>query len=62
VLSPDREGEAGNPTGELLTALWDKNGKQGVEKVIQVLKNAGKTELAKKIKEAISRAQVLVES
>jgi len=63
VFSPDREGEAGNPTGELLTALRDKNGKQSVEKVIQVLlKNAGKTELVKKIKEAISTAQVLVES
>jgi len=57
MLSPHRECDADNPTQELLTALREKKGKQrDIGKLIQVLKKVGKTELAKKIKEAFSSA------
>ena len=62
MLSLHRECDADNPIQELLTALQEKKGKQSfIGKLIQGLKKVGKTELAKKIKEAISTAQVLDE-
>ena len=57
MLSPHRECDADNPTQEFLTALREKKGKESViGKLIRVLKKVGKAELAKKIKEAISKA------